>query len=171
MFLLHEVFGYGYAEIAGLVGRTEDNCRQIAARARRHVEAGGRGSSLPAPARGARPAVLRRRREGDTEGLVACWPRTSSSYGDGGGKAPALAAPLHGGERVARLLLGLARSGRAAGMRYSRPRSTASPACSSSTRPAACWASSPSTSPTAGSRRSARSSTPTSSATSARSAT
>src|SRR4029453_3273889 len=39
VFLLHEVFGYGYAEIAGLVGRSEDNCRQIAARARRHVEA------------------------------------------------------------------------------------------------------------------------------------
>ena len=33
VFLLHEVFGYGYAEIAGLVGRSEDNCRQIAARA------------------------------------------------------------------------------------------------------------------------------------------
>ena len=40
VFLLHEVFGYGYAEIASLVGRSEDNCRQIAARARRHIEAG-----------------------------------------------------------------------------------------------------------------------------------
>ena len=40
VFLLHDVFGYGYAEIAGLVGRSEDTCRQIAARARRHVEAG-----------------------------------------------------------------------------------------------------------------------------------
>jgi RNA polymerase sigma-70 factor (ECF subfamily) len=39
VFLLHEVFGYGYGEIAGLVGKSQDNCRQIAARARRHVEA------------------------------------------------------------------------------------------------------------------------------------
>jgi RNA polymerase sigma-70 factor (ECF subfamily) len=38
-------------------------------------------------------------------------------YGDGGGKAPVLAAPLHGAERVARFLLGLARRGRAAGVR------------------------------------------------------
>ena len=40
VFLLHDVFGYGYDEIAGLVGKSEGNCRQIAARARRHVEAG-----------------------------------------------------------------------------------------------------------------------------------
>ena len=46
----------------------------------------------------------------------ACWPPTPSSYGDGGGKAPALAAPLHGAERVARFLVGLARRGRAAGI-------------------------------------------------------
>jgi RNA polymerase sigma-70 factor, ECF subfamily len=40
VFLLHDVFGYGYAEVAELVGKSEDNCRQIAARARRHIEAG-----------------------------------------------------------------------------------------------------------------------------------
>src|SRR4029450_10760497 len=40
VFLLHDVFGYGYDEVAGLVGKSEDNCRQIAARARRTGEAG-----------------------------------------------------------------------------------------------------------------------------------
>jgi RNA polymerase sigma-70 factor, ECF subfamily len=40
--LLREVFGYGYDEIAGVVGRSEDNCRQIAVRARRQVKARGR---------------------------------------------------------------------------------------------------------------------------------
>src|SRR5918999_365736 len=39
VFLLREVFDYGYNEIAEIVGRTEDNCRQIAARARRQIEA------------------------------------------------------------------------------------------------------------------------------------
>ena len=39
VFLLHDVFGYGYDEIAGIVGKTESNCRQLAVRARRHVEA------------------------------------------------------------------------------------------------------------------------------------
>jgi RNA polymerase sigma-70 factor (ECF subfamily) len=119
VFLLHDVFGYGYAEIAGLIGKSEENCRQIASRARRHVEDG-------------RPRfeASRRQREelasrffaaieqGDTEGLVGLLAADAVLYGDGGGKAPALAAPLHGAERVARLLLGLARRGRAAGMRF-----------------------------------------------------
>jgi RNA polymerase sigma-70 factor, ECF subfamily len=117
VFLLHEVFGYGYAEIAGMVGRSEDNCRQIAARARRHIEAG-------------RPRFEASRREreelarrffaaidqGDTEGLVGMLAADAVLYGDGGGKAPALATPVHGAERVARFLLGLARRGRAVGM-------------------------------------------------------
>ena len=88
VFLLHEVFGYGYAEIGGLVGRSEDNCRQIAARARRHIEAG-------------RPRFEASRREreelarrffaaidqGDTEGLVDLLAADAVIYGDGGGKA------------------------------------------------------------------------------------
>ena len=117
VFLLHDVFGYGYDEIAELVEKSEANCRQIAARARRHVEAG-------------RPRfeASRRQREelatrffaavyqGDTEGLVGLLAADAVLYGDGGGKAPALAAPVHGAERIARFLIGLARRGRAAGM-------------------------------------------------------
>lgn len=118
VFLLHDVFGYGYAEIAGLVGRSEDTCRQIAARARRHVEAG-------------RPRFEASRRqrdelahrflaaitEGDTEGLVGLLASDAVLYGDGGGKAPALTAPVHGAQRVARFLLGLARRGAGGGIR------------------------------------------------------
>jgi RNA polymerase sigma-70 factor, ECF subfamily len=117
VFLLHDVFGYGYDKVAGLVEKSEANCRQIAARARRHVEAG-------------RPRfeASRRQREelarrffaavdrGDTEALVGLLAADAVLYGDGGGKAPALAAPLHGAERVARFLVGLARRGRAAGI-------------------------------------------------------
>jgi RNA polymerase sigma-70 factor, ECF subfamily len=117
VFLLHDVFGYGYAEIAPLVDRSEEACRQIAARARRHIEAG-------------RPRfeASRRHREelaarffaaverGDTEGLVGLLAADAVLYGDGGGKAPALAAPISGAGRVARFLAGLARRGRAAGI-------------------------------------------------------
>ena len=117
VFLLREVFGYGYGEIAGLLGRTEESCRQVAVRARRHVEAG-------------RPRFEASRRQrdelahrffaaieqDDTEGLVGLLAADAVLYGDGGGKAPALAAPLHGAERVARFLIGLARRGHAAGM-------------------------------------------------------
>jgi RNA polymerase sigma-70 factor (ECF subfamily) len=119
VFLLREVFGYGYAEIAGLVGRSEDNCRQIAARARRHVEAGRPRFEA---SRRQREELARRFfaavDQGDTEGLVGLLAADAVFHGDGGGKAPALAAPLHGAERIARLLLGLARRGRDVGMRF-----------------------------------------------------
>ena len=118
VFLLHEVFGYGYAEIAGLVGRSEDNCRQIAARARRHVED---GRPRFESSRRQREELARRFfaavEQGDTEGLVGLLADDVVMYGDGGGKAPALATPVHGAERVARFLLGLARRGAGAGIR------------------------------------------------------
>jgi RNA polymerase sigma-70 factor (ECF subfamily) len=118
VFLLHDVFGYGYAEIAGLVGRSEDNCRQIAARARRHVEAGRPRFEA---SRRRRDELARRFlaaiTEGDTEGLVGLLASDAVMYGDGGGKAPAISTPLHGAQRVARFLLGLARRGAAVGIR------------------------------------------------------
>jgi RNA polymerase sigma-70 factor, ECF subfamily len=117
VFLLHEVFGYGYAEIAELVGKSEDNCRQIAARARRQIEAGRPRFEA---SRRQREELARRFfaavEEGDTDGLVGLLAGDAVMYGDGGGKAPALAAPLHGALRVARLLIGLARRGLAVGM-------------------------------------------------------
>jgi len=117
VFLLHEVFGYPYAEIAGLVGKSEDTCRQIAARARRHLEAGRPRFEA---SRRQREELARRFfaavDQGDTEGLVGLLAADAVLVGDGGGKAPALAAPLHGAERVARFLIGLARRGRAAGI-------------------------------------------------------
>jgi RNA polymerase sigma-70 factor, ECF subfamily len=118
VFLLHDVFGYGYAEIAGTLGRTEESCRQTAARARRHVEAGRPRFEA---SRRQREELARRFfaavEQGNTEGLVGMLAADAVLYGDGGGKAPALTAPLHGAERVARFLTGLARRGQAAGIR------------------------------------------------------
>jgi RNA polymerase sigma-70 factor (ECF subfamily) len=117
VFLLHEVFGYGYAEIAGILDKSEDNCRQIAARARRHIEAGRPRFEA---SRRQREELARRFfaavDEGDTEGLVGLLAADAVFHGDGGGKTPALAAPVQGAERIARLLVGLGRRGRAVGM-------------------------------------------------------
>jgi RNA polymerase sigma-70 factor (ECF subfamily) len=103
--LLHDVFDYGYGEVAEVVGKSEDNARQLASRARRHVAAG-------------RPrfeASEERRRElgerffaavegGDVEALEALLSRDVVLRGDGGGKVPALARALHGADRVGRTL-------------------------------------------------------------------
>jgi RNA polymerase sigma-70 factor (ECF subfamily) len=118
VFLLREVFGYGYDEIAEVVDKSEDNCRQLAARARRHLEA--RRPRFEA-SRQQRDELARRFlaavEDGDTEGLVGALAADAVMYGDGGGKAPAIAAPIHGRQRVARFLLGLGRQVRQTGMR------------------------------------------------------
>jgi RNA polymerase sigma-70 factor, ECF subfamily len=119
VFLLHDVFGYGYDEIAAVVGKSQDNCRQIAVRARRHVEDGRPRFEA---SRRQRDELARRFfaaiEQGDTEGLVGLLAADAVMDADGGGKAPALAGPVSGAHRVARLLLGLARRGRAVGMGF-----------------------------------------------------
>ena len=110
VFLLHDVFDYGYDEIAEIVGKTRENCRQLALRARRHVLA--RRTRFE-PSREEREALAARFfeavREGDVDELVTLLAEDAVMTGDGGGKAAALKVPLHGGEKVARFLLGLMR--------------------------------------------------------------
>ena len=117
VFLLREVFDYPYDEIARIVERSEDNCRQIAVRARRHVEAGRPRFET---SRRERDEIARRFfaawEEGDLEGLEALLAADAAVYGDGGGKAPAAARPVLGREKAARFLLGLARQSRVAGL-------------------------------------------------------
>jgi RNA polymerase sigma-70 factor (ECF subfamily) len=117
VFLLREVFGYPYDEIARVVDKTEDNCRQLATRARRHVQA--RKPRFEA-SRDKREELARRFfaavEDGDTEGLVGVLAADAVMYGDGGGKAPAVAKPIHGRQRVARFLLGLGRQARLQGV-------------------------------------------------------
>jgi RNA polymerase sigma-70 factor (ECF subfamily) len=114
VFLLREVFEYEYEEIASIVGKSEDNCRQIAVRARRQVRA-GRPRFEASKAR--REELARRFFEatanGDVEGLVGMLAADVVAYADGGGKGTAFPRPIHGRDRVARLLQGpAARGGR-----------------------------------------------------------
>ena len=110
VFLLHDVFDYGYDEIAEIVGKTRENCRQLAVRARRHVEA--RRPRFE-PSRDQREALAARFfeaiREGDLDGLVSLLAEDAVATGDGGGKAAARKTPLHGGAKIARFMLGLMR--------------------------------------------------------------
>jgi RNA polymerase sigma-70 factor (ECF subfamily) len=114
VFLLHDVFDYGYDEVAPIVGKSQDNCRQLAARARRHVH---EGRPRVEASRRQRDELARRffnavAGRGDMDSLVEMLAEDVVAYGDGGGKAPAVRRPLYGREQVARLLRGTARAGR-----------------------------------------------------------
>ena len=104
--LLRDVFDYPYPEIAGIVGKSEDNVRQLAVRARRHIE--GRRPRFET-SREQRDELARRffaaAEAGDLSGLESLLAHDIVLTGDGGGKVPALARSLHGRNRVARTLL------------------------------------------------------------------
>jgi RNA polymerase sigma-70 factor (TIGR02957 family) len=110
--LLHDVFEYDYAQIAEIVGKSEDNARQLAARARRHVE-----EQKPRfeASREQRDELARRffaaAQEGEVDALEQLLAQDVVLQGDGGGKAPALARSLHGRARVARTLRAWMRQG------------------------------------------------------------
>src|SRR5215208_7541974 len=110
VFLLHDVFDYGYDEIAEIVGKTRENCRQLALRARRHVDARRQRFETSREQRETLAArFFEAVREGDLDGLVTLLADDAVATGDGGGKAAARPTPLEGGEKVARFMLGLMR--------------------------------------------------------------
>jgi RNA polymerase sigma-70 factor (TIGR02957 family) len=108
--LLHDVFDYRYPEIAAIVGKTEDNVRQLATRARRHLQ---QRRPRFQTTRERRDELARRffqaAEHGDLSGLEALLAHDVELTGDGGGKVPALARTLHGRGRVARMLIDWAR--------------------------------------------------------------
>jgi RNA polymerase sigma-70 factor (ECF subfamily) len=110
--LLRDVFDYGYGEIARIVGKSEDNVRQLASRARAHLEQ-RRPRFQTSPEQ--RDELARRffaaAQEGDLAGLEALLAHDVVLTGDGGGKVPALARPLQGRSRVAGALLNWMRVG------------------------------------------------------------
>ena len=105
VFVLREVFGFGFDEIASAVGRSEAACRQLAVRARRHVDAGR--PRFEADRREREKLAARffgALAEGDVEGLRELLAADVRMAGDSGGKAPALARSMIGAEKVARAL-------------------------------------------------------------------
>jgi RNA polymerase sigma-70 factor (TIGR02957 family) len=104
--LLHEVFDYRYPEIAAILGKSQDNVRQLATRARRHVN---QRRPRFQTTREQRDELARRffaaAEQGDLAGLEALLAHDVELTGDGGGKVPTLARSLRGRNRVARTLI------------------------------------------------------------------
>jgi RNA polymerase sigma factor (sigma-70 family) len=134
VFVLREAFGYGYDEIAEILGRSEDSCRQLFSRARRRIADGRpRFEASRAQREELATRFLDAAERGELGELVALLAADATFVGDGGGKATAVARPLHGAERVARFVAGLVRRGARMGVTVRRTASTASRAWSPST--------------------------------------
>jgi RNA polymerase sigma-70 factor (ECF subfamily) len=105
VFLLREVFGYDYPALARTVGKSEQNRRQLAARARRHVEAGSPRFTVD---RRAREALFDRFvaacETGDSDALKRLLAGDAVIYSDDGGKVTAARRPVVGADRVARVM-------------------------------------------------------------------
>jgi RNA polymerase sigma-70 factor (ECF subfamily) len=105
VFVLREVFGFGFSEVSAAVGRSEAACRQLAVRARRHMEVGR--PRFEADHREREELTARffdALRDGDVDGVRELLAADVQMVGDGGGKAPALPRSVMGVDKVARVL-------------------------------------------------------------------
>jgi RNA polymerase sigma-70 factor (ECF subfamily) len=110
VFLLREVFGYDYEEISRIVGKSEDNCRQIARRARQSVAARRPRFERSPEEERLTQQFLEACTSGDMEGLVSLLSEDVTLWSDGGGNLAAAPYPIRSPERVARFLLGVLRT-------------------------------------------------------------
>ncbi|WP_319447177.1 MULTISPECIES: RNA polymerase sigma-70 factor [unclassified Mycobacterium] len=121
VFLLREVFAYDYDDIAGIVGKSQANCRQLAARARRHIDDGRRRFEVDSAQR----AKLADRffdaaEHGALGPLVEMLAGDVAFYGDGGRNGRGLRQPVFGRERVQRVVDGIFRAYHRVGARFQR---------------------------------------------------
>jgi RNA polymerase sigma-70 factor (TIGR02957 family) len=104
--LLHDVFDYDYPQVAEIIGKSQDNVRQLATRARRHVEQRRPRFQTTREQREELAArFFQAAEQGDLSGLEALLAHDVAFTGDGGGKVPALARTVRGRNRVARTLV------------------------------------------------------------------
>jgi RNA polymerase sigma-70 factor (TIGR02957 family) len=122
-FLLHDVFDYGYREVAEIIQTSEENARQLASRARRHVQE-GRPRFEPSTEERDRLAdsFFAAAAGGDMEALEALLVEDVTLHGDGGGKVPAITHVIAGRQAVTRTLGAWYRLGmsRVEGVRFRR---------------------------------------------------
>ncbi|WP_019634723.1 RNA polymerase sigma-70 factor [Actinomadura atramentaria] len=110
VFVLREVFGYPYAEVAAALERTEASVRQLATRARKHVEARRpRFEADTARRRAVTDRFFAAVIGGDVNELMALLSPDVVLWSDGGGRVKAALRVLHGPDKVARWLLGVTR--------------------------------------------------------------
>jgi RNA polymerase sigma-70 factor, ECF subfamily len=107
-FILHDVFGYSFAEVAKIVGRTPAACRQLAASARRRI----RAKQAPATPTAQRADIVRDFKQAweakDLEALIGLLDPNATAIADGGGLVSAELHPIEGGDHIARLVVDVA---------------------------------------------------------------
>jgi RNA polymerase sigma-70 factor (ECF subfamily) len=107
-FLLHEVFDFGYPEIASVLDKSEDACRQLVHRARTRVRSARKRFDVT---EAAKANLLRKFTEAmqarDEQALLSLFAPDAVWTADGGGRAAASPHPILGAERIARLVVGL----------------------------------------------------------------
>ena len=108
-FLLHDVFDMGFAQVAEVLERTEEACRQLAARARAHVQQSRpRFAVSREDSTRLAEAFLTATRTGDAQALTRLLASDAVLHSDGGGKRPAALRPIVGREKIVRFFVGLA---------------------------------------------------------------
>lgn len=114
VFVLREVFGFDYGEIAGAVGKSTAAVRQVAHRAREHVHARRRRFAPVDPAQNARITAefLSAAADGDLQTVMSMLAPDVVWTADGGGKASAARRPVVGAEKVAAAVIGIVRIGK-----------------------------------------------------------
>jgi RNA polymerase sigma-70 factor, ECF subfamily len=104
--VLRDAFDLPFSEIAEIVERSEDNCRQILSRARRRIDDDRpRFDADPAERDRLAARFLAAARDGDLAGLVAMLASDAVLVGDGGGRARSIPKPMHGAPAIARALV------------------------------------------------------------------
>jgi RNA polymerase sigma-70 factor (ECF subfamily) len=109
VFVLREAMDLDYAEIAAILGKTADSCRQTMRRAREQLGRAPRFAVDPAVARELAESFARASLQRDYAGLVALMTEDVVLLGDGGGKARTAVNPIRGADRIARFLIGIQR--------------------------------------------------------------
>jgi RNA polymerase sigma-70 factor (ECF subfamily) len=107
-FILHDVFGYSFAEVAEIVGRTPAACRQLASSARRRI----RSSQAPATPPARQAGIIRDFKQAweakDIGALIGLLDPDAAMIADGGGLATTFLHPIEGGEQIARAWIEIA---------------------------------------------------------------
>jgi RNA polymerase sigma factor (sigma-70 family) len=107
-FILHDVFGYTFTEVAEIVGRTPAACRQLASSARRRI----RSSQAPATPTAQQAEIVREFKQAweakDIDALIGVLDPDATAIADGGGLVSAELLPIEGGEQIARVCVDIA---------------------------------------------------------------
>ncbi|CAN5530030.1 RNA polymerase sigma-70 factor [soil metagenome] len=108
VFLLHDVFDYTHTEVAGIIGKTEANCRRTGSRARKAMQSHRkRFVGTPGELERLASRFFAAVSVGDVDSLIGMLASDVVVYGDGGGNAPQWSKPIVGTSNVSRLLAGL----------------------------------------------------------------